>query len=62
MKLHTTEELEAMFREMGLGSAAERQRFLVGSLPKSPAIDAQVFIRVDAWTDSEQETANAELA
>ena len=60
MAMHSAEEIEAMFRAMGLASESDRRRFL--SMQDSMKIDSpQVFIRVDVSTRQEEDR-HAELA
>lgn len=55
MKAHSIEEIEAMFCAMGVGTEADRQRFI--PKPEVEKTDSpQIFIRVDAWTEQEGET------
>lgn len=61
MKLHSIGEIEAMFHAMGLGTDADRQKFLSSAAPEQRE-RPQVFIRVDAWTTREEENPHAELA
>jgi predicted KAP-like P-loop ATPase len=61
MKMHSIEEIEAMFRAMGLGSEADRQKFL-SMVASESGERSQIFIRVDAWTAQEKEDPRAQLA
>jgi len=61
LKTHSFEEIEAMFRAMGLGTEAERQKF-VSTTASDESNKAQIFIRVDAWTTPEEEDRRAQLA
>lgn len=61
MKLLSMEEIEAIFRAMGLGTEAERRKF-VSATASRESERSQIFIRVDAWTTSEEEDLRAKLA
>jgi hypothetical protein len=58
VKTHSIEEIEAMFRRMGLGSETDRKKF-ESKTASEPSDGTQIFIRVDAWTTPEEEEPRA---
>lgn len=56
-------EIKKMFREMGLGSEAERKKIKeLGELDSCKDLKEYVFIRLDSSTIVKGEKQNAELA
>ena len=64
MKTHALEQIEGIFREMGLGTTEERERFQTWKnqelLEEEKGL--QLFIRVQGSTLQEQEAFDAKLA
>jgi len=64
MRSYSQDEIDAIFRELGLATETDRQRFQFGpqeGLPPGPE-QVQVFIRTQANTVTEEEGRNAKLA
>jgi hypothetical protein len=61
--MHTLDQIEKMFAEMGLGSELERAPFLkIGQMPQeSPQIRKVTFIIATANTVSEGESEDGKL-
>lgn len=64
MKTLTIEQIEGMFREMGLGTTAERERLRIWNRQEMLEEEKgpQLFIRVQGSTREEQEAFDAKLA
>lgn len=64
MREFTKEMIEMMFQEMGLGTQKERNRFINMSSFEflNNSIMEQLFIRIENFTEQNQEDTNAELA
>jgi hypothetical protein len=64
LKTHTLEQIETMFREMGLGTSTERKRFQFLRTQEMVEEEKrpQLFIRVQDSTQKEQEAFDAKLA
>ena len=63
MKIHALEQIEGIFREMGLGTTEERERFQIWERQEMLEEEKgpQLFIRVQGSTRQEQETFDAKL-
>lgn len=64
MRIHSQEEIDWLFREMGLATESDRRRFQFES-PTSAAPreeDVQIFIRTQSTTAAEGGDRNAKLA
>jgi len=63
MKIHALEQIEGIFREMGLGTTEERERFQIWKRQEMLEEEKgqQLFIRVQGSTRQEQEAFDAKL-
>lgn len=58
--MFSMKEIEEIFQTMGLGTSFERDVFL-NMVPSELEEEPQIFIRFDAWTESEDTHSHAQL-
>lgn len=64
MKVHSQEEIDEVFRTLGLATEADRKRyrFEMPAAVEEKREEVQLFIRVEATTAAEGEDRDAKLA